>query len=206
MGSSWSPDIGDYDVGAVSANIGDNAINSIQIQPGYEVYACDGAGFQPKCDTYVADIPSIAIDNDLDGLYNAISSLRITYVGGAPLQITVQPAVLDILPTQAKVQWGLNEVGTGQVHYGTTSTLGQFNTKETSFNYSSHTQPLKNLQPGTTYYFKVVSENQAGQAVESGVKVFNTPSDGDATVNVANEEEIVYNTYLLEQNTATSCY
>jgi hypothetical protein len=129
-----------------------------------------------------------------------------TLVGGAPLQITAQPAVIDILPTQAKVQWGLNEVGTGQVHYGTASTLGQFNTKETSFNYSSHTQPLKNLQPGTTYYYKVVSENQAGQVVESGVKVFNTPSDGDATVNVANEEEVVYNTYLLEQDTVASCY
>ncbi len=53
--------------------------------------------------------------------------------------------------------------------YGLTEDLDMRTTRETSFKYKTHLQTMKDLQPGTTYYFKVVSLDEAGnKGVDSG--------------------------------------
>jgi hypothetical protein len=60
------------------------------------------------------------------------------------------------------ISWDLNEPGTGQVEYGVTTSYGSLSELESSFNYSSHSQQIAGLQAGTTYHFRIRSQNQAG--------------------------------------------
>ncbi len=83
---------------------------------------------------------------------------------------TTPPTVLsvgvrDVSQTSAVVTWSLDEFATGQVVYGPTADLGMRTTKEESFDYKTHTQSIRGLEPGTTYYFQVVSVDAAGNRV-----------------------------------------
>ena len=68
----------------------------------------------------------------------------------------------NLTQTSAMISWTLNEPGTGQVDYGTTTAYGQSNTPELSFNYSAHSQPVRGLTAGTLYHYRVKSRNQGG--------------------------------------------
>jgi parallel beta-helix repeat protein len=60
--------------------------------------------------------------------------------------------------------------------YGLTTAYGSLSTKETSFNYSAHTQTLSGLTAGTLYHFCVQSADQAGNLSTSGDYTFTTAS------------------------------
>jgi hypothetical protein len=78
--------------------------------------------------------------------------------------------ILDITTTSARVSWTLDEPATGQVEYGLTSAYGQATTRESSFDYTTHVQPLVSLQPGRTYHLRAISSDRAGnQAVSTDV-------------------------------------
>ena len=87
---------------------------------------------------------------------------------------------LNITSNSVIIHWELNNYGTGQVEYGTTTNYGQQSTPETSFDWNYHEQPLKNLNPGTLYHFRVISANRAGVKSISGDYTFTTrESTGD---------------------------
>jgi len=89
---------------------------------------------------------------------------------------------IDITQNSAKVVWDVSTYATGQVEYGKTSAYGYFNTKETSLNYNHHEQRLQNLNPGTTYHYRVISEDTNGQEVISGDNTFKTMGTSYATL------------------------
>ena len=82
--------------------------------------------------------------------------------------------VRNITKNSAKVFWDVSDYSTGQVEYGETIAYGNFNTKETSFDYNSHGQRLRNLKAGTTYHYRVISEDKQGNKVISEDHTFKT--------------------------------
>ena len=80
----------------------------------------------------------------------------------------------EITPTTARITWTVDRPATGQVQYGTSSAYGLFSELEPSFTYSTHIQRLTGLDPGTTYHYRVRSEDESGQAVQSEDRLFTT--------------------------------
>ena len=83
-------------------------------------------------------------------------------------------SVRNITKNSAKVFWDVSDYSTGQVEYGETIAYGNFNTKETSFVYNRHEQLLRNLKAGTTYHYRVISEDAQGNKVISNDHTFKT--------------------------------
>ena len=74
----------------------------------------------------------------------------------------------------ARIIWDVSDYATGQVEYGITANYGQFSTKETSFNYNQHGQLLHNLLAGSTYHYRVISEDRLGNRAASADYQFTT--------------------------------
>lgn len=85
-------------------------------------------------------------------------------------------AGISSLPTAVRttnslrINWTLTEVATGQVRYGTyAGNLDQLTTKETSYNFESHSQLISGLTSNTEYFFQVFGEFQDLTPYESQI-------------------------------------
>ncbi|MBI3804680.1 MAG: hypothetical protein HY282_13060 [Nitrospirae bacterium] len=78
-----------------------------------------------------------------------------------------------ITPTSATISWTTNEAADTQIQYGTTTSYGASTTLNTSMT-TSHSQGLSGLSASTTYHFRVVSKDAAGNAASSGDNTFTT--------------------------------
>ncbi len=105
-----------------------------------------------------------------------VETVQVTDPAPAPqvLEIT-DVRVEQISDTQATVYFSMNPPATGQTDYGVTNVLGTVHGPETSY-LSQHIQTLRNLQDGTTYFFKVSGTTQEGAFAESSVMSFTTTS------------------------------
>ncbi len=94
----------------------------------------------------------------------------IAEVDGSPSQITGIEVFSDY--TSAIVTWNTSEATDALVQYGESKLLG-FGSFTPPFE-TSHSVTLNNLQPDHTYYFRVVSRDQAGNATvdENDGKLF----------------------------------
>jgi hypothetical protein len=100
-----------------------------------------------------------------------------------PEQITKGPIVESTTPNSAKIAWSTNAGGSSIIQYGTSpSNLSQ--TAESAYEQGggTHRVTLNNLQPNTTYYFRVISGQGSGTGTQaqSAVGQFRT-SGGGAT-------------------------
>lgn len=101
-----------------------------------------------------------------------------------PIRFTLSVSAIsaqNITTTSAKIFWDVNSNATGQVEYGETTAYGLFNTKENSFDYNHHEQLLANLKQGTTYHYRVISEDAQGNRVVSDDHTFTTSGVKPAT-------------------------
>lgn len=84
--------------------------------------------------------------------------------------ITYNPASgINVTDRTAVIKWNTDDLSTSRVNYGATNALGSFavenssNTSDTSaFLTKDHAVTLANLQPGTLYYYGLVSRNESG--------------------------------------------
>ena len=83
------------------------------------------------------------------------------------------PNVENIARTTAQIVFSFDPPATGQTNYGTTQALGTIHGPETKF-LASHRQSLKNLLPGTTYFYQVHGCTSAGVCATSAIKSFKT--------------------------------
>jgi hypothetical protein len=83
--------------------------------------------------------------------------------------------VANISTTSVTISWSLSKPATGQIEYGTTQSLGSFTVKETSFNYTAHSQTITGLTPSTLYYFRITSVDSSGNVAVSSLNTF-TPT------------------------------
>jgi hypothetical protein len=83
-------------------------------------------------------------------------------------------AVTGLTPTSAQVTWALDRPAMGRLEYGPTRAYGSKTKKENSFRYATHIQTIKGLKPGTTYHFRAISEDAAGNWAASKDHTFTT--------------------------------
>jgi hypothetical protein len=81
--------------------------------------------------------------------------------------------VLDRTARSARVTWTTDVPATTQVEYGQTSSYG-FTTPLDSTLVTSHSAPISGLDPETTYHYRVVSKDAAGNITRSPDFVFST--------------------------------
>lgn len=99
------------------------------------------------------------------------------------LRITNGPVVEKTDVDSAVVAWSTNTGGGTVVKYGTDpNNLSKTEAEPYARAGNTHRVELKNLQPNTTYYFKVVSAHGQGTGteVESPVQQFTTTSQGSS--------------------------
>jgi len=75
--------------------------------------------------------------------------------------LNIQNVSSSVTETGATITWDTDEPATGKVEYGTSKAYGSTAPLDTNLS-NSHSVTLTDLDPGTKYYFKVTSENAAG--------------------------------------------
>ncbi|MDC4206521.1 MAG: fibronectin type III domain-containing protein [Candidatus Manganitrophus sp.] len=98
---------------------------------------------------------------------------------------TTPPAISGIsagnlTPTSATVSWTTNESADTQIQYGPTTAYGSSTTLNTTLS-TAHSQNLTGLTGATTYHYRVLSKDAAGNLATSGDNTFTTPAPPDTT-------------------------
>jgi hypothetical protein len=81
--------------------------------------------------------------------------------------------VTNLTPTSATIAWQTNEISTAQMEYGTTPALGSVSGVENILR-THHSVGLANLAPQTTYFYRVIAVDLAGNRAQSEVLSFTT--------------------------------
>ncbi|MEX0895757.1 MAG: Ig-like domain-containing protein [Patescibacteria group bacterium] len=89
-----------------------------------------------------------------------------------PTQI-VDVNIENLTPTSVVVTWKTNHLATSKVNYGTTEVFGE--DVQTSKKVHDHRLEITGLEPGTLYYFEVMSQNK--NYVYDANHKFTTPED-----------------------------
>jgi phosphodiesterase/alkaline phosphatase D-like protein len=98
------------------------------------------------------------------------------------IQITSGPTVQNVTDKSADIYWVTNTKGSSTVQYGTDPN-NLVNTAHGGWGGPEHRTRLGNLQPGTTYYYRVLSKNALGSGddVSGTVQSFQTSGTSSAT-------------------------
>ena len=86
----------------------------------------------------------------------------------------------NVTSTSATVTWTTNEAATTQVQYGSTSAYGSSTALNTTL-MTQHSQALTGLATDTTYHFRVLSRDAAGNLASSGDVTVSTVPAPDTT-------------------------
>lgn len=76
-------------------------------------------------------------------------------------------------PTSAVIAWDTDEIASSQVEYGLTAALGSATAPGTML-LTSHAVVIEGLSPGTTYHYRAVSRDPAGNETAGAVLTFTT--------------------------------
>ena len=103
------------------------------------------------------------------------------YYSFTTLKDTTSPVISDvsvstISDTKATIVWETNELSTSQVVYGTTDSYGSQTEEDSTLTYQ-HSVTLTELTKKTTYHFKVVSKDSAGNSTSSTDNTFTTTDE-----------------------------
>ena len=136
-------------------------------------------------DRLLASAGSLQLDGTFDATVDwAVVGIEImpgTTGGDTTPPVVSGVGVIGITQTAAVVEWTTNEPATSQVDYGTSSGNLPFSTLLNPTLTTSHSQSLINLTAGTTYYYRVRSNDAAGNQTLSAQFTFQTASPGDVT-------------------------
>jgi len=165
------------DGATIYAMIGDYSTSSIQISDGGYVYLI----IMPSDSDYVGETIEFYYDPDAEGSLEAVKANETdTFEPGTshdPFNLSLiildstAPVisgitVSDVSTSGAKITWSTNEPSTGQVEYGSTSSYGSLSALNSALT-TSHSVSLTGLDEATTYHFRVVSEDEAGNPAHS---------------------------------------
>jgi hypothetical protein len=118
-------------------------------------------GREPK-----ADLDVILVTNDLNFVPSASNSNSMLY--------KIKIGAKKFTSTTAKVKWRTDEPANSQVEYGTTTQYGTFSTIDPAM-VTKRGVLLENLQPNTTYHYRVRSVDGIGNLWISSDFTFTTP-------------------------------
>lgn len=119
-----------------------------------------------------------------DAAGNVATSGDNTFVTAA-VPDTTPPLISGIVSsnisgTGAVITWSTNEAATSQVEYGASTAYGSTSALNSTF-VISHSRSLNGLSPATTYHFRVISRDAAGNIRTSGDNTFITTISPDTT-------------------------
>jgi len=103
---------------------------------------------------------------------NAVATYTSTFRDiTAPLISNIR--VSAITTSAATITWTTNETATSRVEYGLTTAYGSTTTLDSTL-VTSHSVRLTGLRSGTTYHYRVISTDAAGNVTVSGDRTFKT--------------------------------
>ncbi len=159
---------------------------------GYVIYYSDSA--LSECDRQTPvrwlDVASPVAPEWLTAITTVYNAIQPT------LNVTAM-SVQNITTTSVKIFWDVSAFATGQVEYGETTDYGHFSTKENSFDYDHHEQLLPNLAQGTTYHYRVISEDAQGNRVVTDDHTFTTSGEPLLSVSAISADNITKTTALI---------
>ena len=122
-----------------------------------------------------------------DSSGNTTTSADSTFTTSSPVD-TIPPAISgvvssNITTTGATITWTTDETSDSQIDYGTTSAYGSSSALDTTLK-TPHSLNLSGLNPDTTYHFRVLSRDTAGNLATSGDGIFKTLNTPDITAPV----------------------
>jgi spore germination protein YaaH len=135
---------------------------------GSAVYTSTTTPMYPLAATAALVDTGAAVDHAQLGLQAAAPTGGDTFVAG----VMAQPTAAG---TGATVSWTTNVATDGQVQYGATTGYGSWSVYAAAAS-TMHAIDLVGLVPGTTYHYRVRSEDGGGNAVYSADATFTTPS------------------------------
>jgi hypothetical protein len=94
--------------------------------------------------------------------------------------------ITDIKSDSATISWKTDGETDGSVNYGLDSSVGIV--RDAAFDKTAHLLTIENLDPVTTYYFRVVSSDKGGNKAATAGFVFTTKDDQHAQANKAIKE------------------
>jgi hypothetical protein len=111
--------------------------------------------------------------------------------GAAPPQDAQAPvisnvAASDVTASTAKITWTTDEASDAQVEYGLTGSYGSFSARDSSLG-AAHAITLTNLLSDTTYHFRVLSKDAAGNLATSNDFTFTTLASNQPTTLLADD-------------------
>jgi hypothetical protein len=122
-------------------------------------------------------ISARAVDNE--NQYSDIITISL-FVDNTPPEIVSGPKVENVTHQRATIIWETNEDGECIVEYGTDSSYGFTETK--TLLVTDHEIKLRNLDPDTTYHFRVITKDALGNMrVTSQDRIFTTEPPPDIT-------------------------
>lgn len=166
----YNGDNGQYDYTEEPATGGRGKLNlpaiislcvlGVLIITGGILYATDNipAFLTSKSEVETADNNSGTTSNDNSGT----TSLKIS-----------NPKAGSIQYNSATITWTTNEPSTSQVEYGTSTDYGSMSSLDTEMT-TSHSVVISGLNPQTTYFFRVLSEDDSDNLVTSSNSSFTT--------------------------------
>jgi hypothetical protein len=108
--------------------------------------------------------------------HTVIANLPVTYTATF-LDIT-SPTISSvrssgITKNEVTIKWSTDEPADSRVEYGLTTAYGSFTTLDSTL-VTSHSQQLISLRAGTTYHYRVISRDAAGNPTVSADRTFKT--------------------------------
>lgn len=166
----------------VYAKIGDYTSDSVAVADlGHYRYLI----VKPTDGTYVGETVEFYVDPDGGAPIPAIMAFETDeFEPGTshdPFNLTVvdvtPPVIVNVSPSEvttsgARITWITDEPSTSQVDYGKTAAYGSQTTSPNLI--TSHSVGLAGLEEGTTYHFRVVCADEAGNTARSGDRTFTT--------------------------------
>jgi hypothetical protein len=120
------------------------------------------------------------------GSPSVATNIRITATATAPPVIS-GVAASNVTSTGATISWLTDKAATSQVQYGTTTSYGAATTEDGTLA-TSHAQTISGLSPATTYHYRVVSRDAAGNTSVSGdFQLTTTASGGGGPATIASD-------------------
>jgi hypothetical protein len=95
-------------------------------------------------------------------------------------------SIAKITGAAATIIWTTDEPATGRVEYGKTVLYGSTPSVNGSYSYN-HSLDLEPLSPGTTYHYRVLSQDRSGNEAASADQVFTTSDPRDVTAPVISD-------------------
>ncbi len=128
--------------------------------------------------TYFFAITAIDTSGNESGFSNEVSKAISTSDTTAPIISSINAG--SMTSASASISWTTDEAADTQIEFGTTTSYGSLSTLNTAF-VTSHNQGLSNLNSATTYHYRVLSRDAAGNLGTSGDNTFTTTSAADTT-------------------------